>query len=220
MGVKILTVNANGDSAKQAADVEDLITKKVDAIIINPRDAEAIAPSVQKALDAGIPVFALDRGVTGVDLTGFLETDNVAMGRLAADLIAEALFEKYGKVEGEVIELGGLVGTTAARDREQGFHERLEAYPGINLVASQPADFNQEKAYNVTTNLMLANPNVDAIYGGALCFSGQHRHHLAGVDVADSVVIGPQKWMYVPRVCAVVLFRAGAEHDARFGVSL
>ena len=62
--------------------------------------------------------------------------------------------------------------------------------------------------------------HVDAIYGGALCFSGQHRHHLAGVDVADSVVIGPQKWMYVPRVCAVVLFRAGAEHDARFGVSL
>ncbi|HHO55557.1 MAG TPA: D-ribose ABC transporter substrate-binding protein [Trueperaceae bacterium] len=165
MGVKILTVNANGDSAKQAADVEDLITKKVDAIIINPRDAEAIAPSVQKALDAGIPVFALDRGVTGVELTGFLETDNIAMGRLAADLIAEALFEKYGKVEGEVIELGGLVGTTAARDREQGFHERLESYPGINLVASQPADFNQEKAYNVTTNLMLANPNVDAIYG-------------------------------------------------------
>ncbi len=165
LGVKILTVNANGDSAKQAADVEDLITKKVAAIIINPRDAEAIAPSVQKALDAGIPVFALDRGVTGVEITGFLETDNVAMGKLAADLIAEALYNKYGKVEGNVIELGGLVGTTAARDREKGFHDGLKAYPGIKLVASQPADFNQEKAYNVTTNLMLANPNVDAIYG-------------------------------------------------------
>lgn len=165
MGVEILTVNANGDSAKQAADVEDLITKKVDAIIINPRDAEAIAPSVQKALDAGIPVFALDRGVTGAEITGFLETDNVAMGKLAADLIAKALEEKYGEVKGDVIELVGLVGTTAARDREKGFHDALVDYPGINLVASQPADFDQEKAYNVTTNLMLANPNVDAIYG-------------------------------------------------------
>ncbi len=164
-GVKLLIVNANGDSAKQAADVEDLITKKVSAIIINPRDAEAIAPSVKKALDAGIPVFALDRGVTGVEVTSFLETDNVAMGRLAADLIAEAMKKKYGKVEGKVIELVGLVGTTAARDRGKGFHEGLKKYPGLKLVASQPADFNQEKAYNVTMNLILAHPDVDAIFG-------------------------------------------------------
>ena len=199
MGVEILTVNANGDSAKQAADVEDLIAKKVDAIIINPRDAEAIAPSVKKALDAGIPVFALDRGVTGVEITGFLETDNVAMGKLAADLIAKALEAKYGEIKGDVIELGGLVGTTAARDREQGFHEALKAYPGINLVASQPADFDQEKAYNVTTNLMLANPTVDAIYGhnddntvgaaralkamGRLTAAGEEGHiYIVGID--------------------------------------
>ncbi len=164
-GVKLITVNANGDAGKQAADVEDLITKKVDAIIINPRDAEAIAPAVKKALKAGIPVFALDRGVTGVEVTSFLETDNVAMGRLAADLIAKAMKKKYGKIEGKVIELVGLVGTTAARDRGKGFHEGLKKYPGLKLVASQPADFNQEKAYNVTTNLVLAHPDVDAIFG-------------------------------------------------------
>ncbi len=164
-GVKLITVNANGDAGKQAADVEDLITKKVDAIIINPRDAEAIAPAVKKALAAGIPVLALDRGVTGVKVTSFLETDNVAMGRLAADLVAQAMKRKYGKVEGKVIELVGLVGTTAARDRGKGFHEGLKKYPGLKLVASQPADFNQEKAYNVTTNLVLAHPDVDAIFG-------------------------------------------------------
>lgn len=164
-GVKLLIVNANGDSAKQAADVEDLITKKVDAIIINPRDAEAIAPAVKKALAAGIPVFALDRGVTGVEVTSFLETDNVAMGRLAADLIAEAMKKKYGEIKGNVIELVGLVGTTAARDRGKGFHEGMKKYPGLKIVASQPADFNQEKAYNVTMNLVLAHPNVDAIFG-------------------------------------------------------
>jgi ribose transport system substrate-binding protein len=55
LGVELITVNANGDSAKQAADVEDLITKKVSAIIINPRDAEAIAPSVKKALQRTFP---------------------------------------------------------------------------------------------------------------------------------------------------------------------
>jgi ribose transport system substrate-binding protein len=165
LGTELITVNANGDSAKQAADVEDLITKKVSAIIINPRDAEAIAPAVKKSLAAGIPVLALDRGVTGVGVTSFLETDNVAMGKLGADLIAEAMKAKYGEIKGNVIELGGLVGTTAARDRGKGFHEGLEKYPGLNLVASQPADFNQEKAYNVTTNLMLAHPDVDAFFG-------------------------------------------------------
>jgi ribose transport system substrate-binding protein len=108
---------------------------------------------------------ALDRGVTGVGVTSFLETDNVAMGKLGADLIAEAMKAKYGEIKGNVIELGGLVGTTAARDRGKGFHEGLEKYPGLNLVASQPADFNQEKAYNVTTNLMLAHPDVDAFFG-------------------------------------------------------
>ncbi len=164
-GVKLLVVNANGDSAKQAADVEDLITKKVNAIIINPRDAEAIAPAVKKALAAGIPVFALDRGVTGVEVTSFLETDNVAMGRLAADLIAKAMEKKYGEIKGNVIELVGLVGTTAARDRGKGFHEGMKKYPGLKIVASQPADFNQEKAYNVTMNLVLAHPDVDAIFG-------------------------------------------------------
>ncbi|WP_457638392.1 sugar ABC transporter substrate-binding protein [Oceanithermus sp.] len=164
-GVELITVNANGDAGKQVADVEDLITKGVDAIIINPRDAEAIAPAVKKALDAGIPVFALDRGVTGVEVTSFLETDNVAMGRLAADLIAKAMEKKYGEPKGKVIELVGLVGTTAARDRGKGFHEELKKYPGLKLVASQPADFNQEKAFNVTTNLVLAHPDVDAIYG-------------------------------------------------------
>ena len=164
-GVELITVNANGDAGKQVADVEDLITKGVDAIIINPRDAEAIAPAVKKALDAGIPVFALDRGVTGVEVTSFLETDNVAMGRLAADLIAEAMTKKYGEPKGKVIELVGLVGTTAARDRGKGFHEQLKKYPGLELVASQPADFDQEKAFNVTTNLVLAHPDVDAIYG-------------------------------------------------------
>ena len=165
LGVELITVNANGDSAKQAADVEDLITKKVSAIIINPRDAEAIAPAVKKSLAAGIPVLALDRGVTGVDVTSFLETDNVAMGKLGADLVAEAMKAKYGEIKGKVIELGGLVGTTAARDRGKGFNEGLKKYPGLELVASQPADFNQEKAYNVTTNLMLANPDVDAFFG-------------------------------------------------------
>ena len=164
-GVKLLVVNANGDSAKQAADVEDLITKKVSAIIINPRDAEAIAPAVKKALAAGIPVLALDRGVTGVEVTSFLETDNVAMGRLAADLVAKAMKKKYGEVKGNVIELVGLVGTTAARDRGKGFHEGMKKYPGLKIVASQPADFNQEKAYNVTMNLILAHPKVDAIFG-------------------------------------------------------
>ena len=62
--------------------------------------------------------------------------------------------------------------------------------------------------------------HVDAIYGGALCLSDTNHQCLTGIDAADSVVIGPQKWMYMPRVCAMVLFRAGTAHESRFGVSL
>jgi ribose transport system substrate-binding protein len=165
-GFELINTNANGDAAKQVADIEDMIQKGVNAIIVNPQDVDAIVPAIEKANQANIPVIALDRGVSAGKLLSFLETDNVEMGRKAADYIAEQLKKKYGEYKGNVVELQGLLGTTAARDRGKGFNDEMkEKYPNIKIVARQAADFNQEKALNVMTNILQANSQIDAVFG-------------------------------------------------------
>lgn len=165
-GFESISTNANGDAAKQLADIEDLIQKGVDAIIVNPQDVDAIVPAIEKANQKNIPVITLDRGASSGNLLSFLETDNVEMGRKAADYIAEKLKEKYGEYKGNAVELQGLLGTTAAQDRGKGFNEQLEKkYPNIKVIARQAADFNQEKALNVMTNILQAQQNIDAVFG-------------------------------------------------------
>lgn len=165
-GFKLISANANNDSSKQIADIEDLIQQGVKAIVVNPQDAEAIVPAIEKANEAKIPVIALDRGATAGKLLSFLETDNVEMGRKTADYIAEQLKARYGEYKGNVVELQGLQGTTAARDRGKGFNEQMKSkYPNIEIIARQPADFNQEKALNVMTNILQAHGDIDAVFG-------------------------------------------------------
>lgn len=164
LGFNVIAPNANNDMATQANQMEDLITKKVDVIIICPINADAIVPAVKKANAAKIPVLALDRGSTAGDLAVFIESNNVEMGQKGADWIADHLKERYGEAKGNVVDLQGLRGTTAAESREKGFTEEIKKYPNIHLVASQAADFDQEKALNLTTDILQANSKVDAIF--------------------------------------------------------
>ncbi len=165
-GVKIVEANANGDMAQQTSQLEDLISQGVDAIIACPIDSEAIVTSEQKCIDAKIPIIYCDRGSKSGNYNSFIATDNVAMGALAADMIAEYLTGKNGSAKGNVVEIQGLMGTSAAKDRGDGFNNQIKAkYPDIKIVASQAGDFDQEKSLNVMTNILQANPEIDAVYG-------------------------------------------------------
>jgi len=165
-GVTLVETNADGDIATQAAQMEDLISQGVQALIVNPVDSDAIVASEKKAAEAGIPVIYCDRGSTGDDYTAFIATDNVAMGVLAADEIAAFLTDRYGEAKGNVVEIQGLIGTSAARDRGEGFNTTMaEKYPDITIVAQQAGDFNQETSLNVMQNIIQANDQIDAVYG-------------------------------------------------------
>ncbi|HID50992.1 MAG TPA: D-ribose ABC transporter substrate-binding protein, partial [Anaerolineae bacterium] len=83
-GVELVVVDAQDDSAQEATNIEDLISQGVGAILVNPTDADAIVPSIQKANQAGIPVFTIDRGAAGGEVVSHIASDNVAGGRLAA----------------------------------------------------------------------------------------------------------------------------------------
>jgi ribose transport system substrate-binding protein len=114
---------------------------------------------VRAANEKKVPVLTLDRSASGGKVISHIASDNVAGGKLAGDLIAKKLGGK-----GNVVELQGVPGASAARDRGQGFHKAMSGAPGIKVVASQPADFDRTKGLNVMENILQAQPKIDAVF--------------------------------------------------------
>jgi ribose transport system substrate-binding protein len=167
----LINTSAQGDANTQASQVQDLINRKVDALILNPINAQAIVPIVKAANKAGIPVFTLDRGAAcGACQVNFLETNNIELGKEGADYIVARLKKRYGSIKGNVVDLEGLLGTTAGDDREAGFTKEMTkvaaANPGLKVVARQEGGFDAEKSFNAMTNIMTANPQIDAVFNG------------------------------------------------------
>jgi ribose transport system substrate-binding protein len=167
----LINTSANGDANTQTNQVTDLINQHVSALILNPINANSIVPVVKEANKKGIPVFTLDRGAACGDCQiNFLETDNEALGKEGADFIADQLKARYGSVKGNVVDLEGLLGTTAGDEREKGFATEFELLqktnPDLKLVARQAADFDADKGFNITTQLLAAHNDIDAIFNG------------------------------------------------------
>ncbi|WP_255989547.1 ribose ABC transporter substrate-binding protein RbsB [Chitinolyticbacter albus] len=158
-GVKLIAVDAQDDPAKQIASVEDLIQKKVQVILINPTDSDAVANVVKQATAAGIKVISLDRSVNGAEVSAHIASDNVAGGKMAA----EFLLEKIGG-KGNIVELEGIAGSSAARERGQGFHSVVDGKVDVKLVAKQPADFDRAKGLSVMENILQGNKNVQGVF--------------------------------------------------------
>ncbi|MBP2017842.1 ribose transport system substrate-binding protein [Symbiobacterium terraclitae] len=158
-GVKLIVMDAQDDPAKQISQIEDLITQKVDALLINPTDSDAIVTAVESANKAGIPVITVDRGANGGEVAAHVASDNVLGGRMAGELIVELIGG-----QGKVAELEGIPGASAARDRGQGFHEAVDGVSGIEVVARQPADFDRAKGLTVMENILQANPDIVAVF--------------------------------------------------------
>ena len=158
-GIALVVLDAQNDPARQASSVEDLIAKKVGAVIINPTDSDAIVPTVKKLNAAKIPVITVDRAANGGTVAAHIASDNVAGGRMAAAYVARRL---QGK--GNVVMLEGIAGSSAARDRGKGFREGLQKFPGIKIVASQTADFDRSKGLTVMENILQAQKKINAVF--------------------------------------------------------
>ncbi|PPC78633.1 ribose ABC transporter substrate-binding protein RbsB [Pokkaliibacter plantistimulans] len=158
LGYDLVVLDSQNDPGKELANVEDLTVRKVKAILINPTDSEAVVNAVRMANNANIPVLTLDRGAAGGKVVSHIASDNVAGGKLAGDFIAEKLGDGA-----KVIQLEGIAGTSAARDRGEGFNQAAKAH-NFAVLASQPADFDRTKGLNVMENLLNAHPDVQAVF--------------------------------------------------------
>lgn len=158
-GISLDVQDASDDSATQANQLANAITQGHALVIVNPTDSDAVSTSVESLNDADIPVIAVDRDATSGELASFIASDNVAGGTQAAEALAAAIGE-----EGEVIVLQGVPGSSASRDRGQGFTEGIEQFSDITVVAQQTANFDRAEGLNVATNLLQANPDVVGIF--------------------------------------------------------
>ncbi len=159
-GVELIIVDAQDDPAQEATNMEDLIQRGVSAILVNPTDADAIVPSIQKANEAGIPVFTIDRGASGGEVVAHIASDNVAGGSMAGAFLCDAIGGS-----GKVVELEGIAGTSAARDRGQGFNDYMSSEcAGVEIIAQQTANFNRAEGLSVFENILQAEPEIDGVF--------------------------------------------------------
>ena len=160
LDVDLVVVDAQDDPAKEATNIEDLIQQGVDAILVNPTDGDAVVPSIQKANAAGIPVFTIDRAANGGEIVSHIASDNVEGGRQAATYLCQRLGGT-----GKVVELEGIPGTSAARDRGQGFNDYMsQECTGVEIVARQTANFNRAEGLTVFENILQAQPEIDGVF--------------------------------------------------------
>lgn len=158
-GLDLTVTDAQNDASQQANQLQNFTSSGVSSIIVNPVDSDAVGPGVRSANKADIPVIAADRGVNEAETATLVASDNMAGGKLAADALADKLGGK-----GSIVILQGTAGTSASRERGAGFAEGLKAYPGIKVVAKQPADFDRTKGLDVMTNLIQSHPGVTGVF--------------------------------------------------------
>ena len=151
------------DADSQAQQIEQIIPEQPDALVVLPQDGEALTPVAQKAEAAGIPVINVDRLFTSPDAaTATILGDNYQIGVQAADYISTEL-----DCQGNVVEIQGLAGISVTEERSKGFTEQLaKVCPdgGIEVVASQPGDFNPDTGLKVMENILQSEDQIDAVY--------------------------------------------------------
>ncbi|WP_032093463.1 ribose ABC transporter substrate-binding protein RbsB [Necropsobacter rosorum] len=158
LGYKLVVLDSQNDPAKELSNVEDLTVRGAKVLLINPTDSEAVSNAVAIANRNKIPVITLDRGAEKGEVVSHIASDNVAGGKMAGDFIAQKLGDGA-----KVIQLEGLAGTSAARERGEGFKQAIDAHH-FSVLASQPADFDRTKGLNVMENLLASKGAVQAVF--------------------------------------------------------
>lgn len=156
-GMEIIVVNSQDDPATEISNIEDLIQQGVDVLIINPTDSSAVSSAVQSANSANIPVITIDRSAEQGEVETLITSDNVAGGEMAAEFIYDQLGEGA-----KVAELEGVSGASATRERGEGFHRIADEK--LDVVASQPADFDRIKGLTVMENTLQGHSDIEAVF--------------------------------------------------------
>jgi ABC-type sugar transport system substrate-binding protein len=195
LGYDATVFDSQNDTAKEAANFENIIASGYKAIVFNPTDANGSIASVLKAKAAGIPVFCIDREINST---------NAAVAQMLSDNYSGCVklgqyFVKQVGENGKYAELLGIVGDNNTWNRSKGFHSVVDNFPGLKMVAQQSAEFDRAKGLEVMESILQANPDLNAVFcGNDAMAMGAHQALVAagketqvkvfGFDGADDVV--------------------------------
>jgi len=194
LGYTAKSVSHDDDANKQMELIETAIAEKAVAIILDNAGADATVSAVQKAKDAGIPTFLIDREIS---VDGVAAAQIVSNNYQGASIVAEYFVELMGE-EGTYIELTGRDTDTNAHVRSQGFHDVIDEFEGMVMIATDTANWDQTEAFSKMETLLQANPDVKGVICGndtmamgayaALVAAGKPDVIVAGFDGSDDVI--------------------------------
>ena len=156
---KLIVLDRSNAPEGQINDVESLLIKKVDGIVLLAVEGGPLTPICAKVKQAGIPLASVSRLIESNDYTVKVEGDNVLIGYMAGEYIAKRLNGK-----GKVVEIGGIPGLTDTVERAEGFRKALKRYPGVEIVASQPGYYVVSKGMTAMEDILTANKKIDAVW--------------------------------------------------------
>ena len=165
IGAKVLITDARHDVSKQTSDVEDMLQKKIDILLLNPTDSTGVEGVVKSAKKAGVVLVAVDANAKG-PVDSFVGSKNYDAGVMACDYLGKALSGK-----GDVAILDGIP-VVPILERVRGCKDALKKYPDIKIVTTQNGKQQRDQALTVTENMIQANPRLVGIFsvndGGAM----------------------------------------------------
>ncbi|WP_283688905.1 ribose ABC transporter substrate-binding protein RbsB [Clostridium perfringens] len=162
LGYDLVVLDSQNDPAKERANVEDLVQLGVIALLINPTDSDAVVKTVEVANKSNIPVITLDRQANGGKITSHIASDNIKGGEMAAEYVLDKFKDEKGPIN--VVEIQGIPGASATRDRGEGFHNIMDKNDKFNFISIQAADFDRQKGLQVMENIIQANPNIQVVF--------------------------------------------------------
>lgn len=162
--IELIVKDAADQVDQQIADIEALIARRVDALLVSPKLTEPLTPVVSKAFNAGIPVFVLDRGLANDRYTQFVGGDNQEISR-AVGHYAIKLLGGPGQAHGKIVEIWGGMGTIESYNRHIGFYEVIRQEPGLAIInPPSDGDWKQDLGYEIMQEVLKNAPEIDLVY--------------------------------------------------------
>src|SRR5215831_15399048 len=164
VGYEVVAENADNKTDLQQSQMDNVINLKPKAIILAAVDFNALAPYIEKARAAGIPVMIFDRQITSTksDLTSVAGT--VEIGYIAAEQIQDLLKKKNGAVKGKVLQVLGDPGDPYTLDIQKGFEEKMKPFPDVKIISKPAMQWEASNAGTIVADQMVANPDIDLLF--------------------------------------------------------
>jgi len=177
VGYEMKTLNADNKTDAQQSQMNDVIALKPAAIILAAVDFNALKPSIEAAMAAGIPVVEFDRQITSTPSAFTSVAGTVEIGYVAAESAEKLLTAKNGAVKGKILQVLGDPGDPYTLDIQKGFEEKMKAFPDVTIISLPAMQWAADAAGTIVNDQLLANPDIDLIFS--------HAAHLSVAAVAS-----------------------------------